>query len=142
MENKIRIAVKSDIFRLTEIYEKNGLSPRKTVCKKSLNELEAFLNGKNNFILVCERGGRISACCEVSVVPSLCFSSCPTVFVSGMCCESEKSFNCLCLLIAKIREVAFRRNCGKIIFLNETCSGFLNSVYMSSGLRRDSCYSI
>ncbi|MBQ7654074.1 MAG: hypothetical protein IJS17_03280, partial [Clostridia bacterium] len=112
-------------------------SPIKTVCEKSVSSIENFLGNKNRFIVVCQSGSEIVASCEVSIQPSLAFSSGGTVFVCGVCFASEKDYDSVCLLISKVREIAFRRKCKKIICLNENCSGFLNSVYMSSGLRRE-----
>ncbi|MBQ7654176.1 MAG: hypothetical protein IJS17_03810 [Clostridia bacterium] len=140
MENQIRTAKKRDLFRLTQLYEKNGLSPVKTVCDKSVNCIEKFMLDKNHFIVVCECNGKISASCEVSIVPSLTYFSSGTAIVSGMCYESEKNYDQLCLVVAKIKEITFRLGCKKTVFLNENCGGFLNSVYMSSGLHRESCY--
>lgn len=140
MKHLIRIAEKSDLPELILLYEKNGLAPTKTVCQKSVDSLNNFLTNSNCQIIVCLYGGKIVASCEVSVVPSLSYFSGGNALVSAMCYESESCYEELSLLVSKVKEIAMRQGCKKILFLNENCCGFLNTIFMSSGLRNENCY--
>ena len=141
MKSFVRKATENDIVKLTQIYEKNNLAPTSVISEKSKNYLADFLSDKRSMILVCESGGKIVASCEVTIAKTLAFENSGTVLVSGVCYESEKNYEQICLLMSKIKEIACQAGCRKILFLNENCGGFLNSVYMTSGLHHENIYS-
>lgn len=141
MKKIVRQAEKSDLTALIDLYQKNLFQPDTCICIKTENALNEILSDSDSFLLVCCLGNKIVASCRLCVEQSLAFSGSKVAVAFEICYEKryENIFDCLSLIISKVKEIAEGSGCYETIFLNENSSSFLNSVILQHGFSNTYC---
>lgn len=141
MKKIVRQAEKSDLAAIMDLYRRNLFKPDTCICRQTETSLNNILSDSDSFLLVCSSGNKILASCRLCIEQSVAFSNSKIAFAFEICYEKryENIFDCLSLIISKVKEISESFGCYETIFLNEHSSSFINSVLMQLGFSNACC---